>query len=95
MASSSTDTTAAAAAPDSAQVERVVLDALRSMASVDIEVTREVELAALDIDSLDLVELTQILEEEHGVDLGLTGVKDVSTVGEVLDVILQRLGTVR
>jgi acyl carrier protein len=44
-----------------------VLETLETMACTTVPVTPETRLEDLDIDSLDLVELTQVLEEEHGI----------------------------
>jgi acyl carrier protein len=70
-------------------LEEAVLETLRTMASAPEAIAREATLAELDIDSLDLVELTQILEEEQGVVLG-SGRKfdDLRTVGDVLDCVV-------
>ena len=46
----------------------------------------------LDIDSLDLVELAQIVEDEFGVELRGDDVKDVKTVGEVIDLVVTKAG---
>lgn len=54
--------------------------------------SREATLEDLDVDSLDLVELAQIVEEEFGVELRGDDVKDVRTVGEVIDLVVSRAG---
>jgi acyl carrier protein len=46
----------------------------------------------LDVDSLDLVELAQIVEDEYGVELKGDDVKDVKTVGEVIDLVVAKAG---
>ena len=52
----------------------------------------QVSLEDLDIDSLDLVELAQIVEDEYGVELRGDDVKDVKTVGEVIDLVVTKAG---
>ena len=54
------------------------------------EVTREATLESLDVDSLDLVELAQIVEDEFGVELDGDAVKDVKTVGDVIDLVVAK-----
>ena len=44
----------------------------------------------LDVDSLDLVELAQIVEDEFGVELGADDVKDLKTVGDAVDLIVAK-----
>ncbi|HEY2637624.1 MAG TPA: phosphopantetheine-binding protein, partial [Solirubrobacteraceae bacterium] len=44
----------------------------------------------LDVDSLDLVELAQIADEEYGVELKSEDMKDLKTVGDAIDLIVQR-----
>ena len=54
--------------------------------------SREATLENLDVDSLDLVELAQIVEDEFGVELRGDDVKDVKTVGEVIDLVVAKAG---
>ena len=44
----------------------------------------------LDVDSLDLVELAQIVEDEYGVVLKGEDMKELKTVGDAVDLITQR-----
>ena len=44
----------------------------------------------LDIDSLDLVELAQIVEDEYGVVLKGEDMKELKTVGDAVDLITER-----
>jgi acyl carrier protein len=91
VASSPTKTshTRSETGPSGAELlERFILAALATMASVDRIITRDAQLSALEIDSLDLVELTQILEEEHEVTLAPSSMKGLTTIGEVIDLIL-------
>ena len=53
-------------------------------------ITRDATFEQLDIDSLDLVELAQIVEDEYGVELKGDDVKDVKTVGEVIDLVVAK-----
>ena len=73
-------------------VERVIFDGLEEVGADRAEISREAEFEALDVDSLDLVELAQIVEDEFGVELDGDAVKDVRTVGDVIDLVVARSG---
>jgi acyl carrier protein len=47
---------------------------------------------ALDVDSLDLVELAQIAEDDYGVELKTEDLKRIETVGQAIDLIAERAG---
>jgi acyl carrier protein len=72
-------------------VERVIFDGLTEIGA-EGEVTRDATFEDLDVDSLDLVELAQIVEDEFGVELDGDAVKDVRTVGDVIDLVVARSG---
>ncbi len=78
------------AAVTAEQVEQVVKTSLESFGADPDEITREAELTALDIDSLDLAELSQIVEEQFGVNLTSSDVKAIVTVGDAVDLIVER-----
>ena len=56
------------------------------------EITRQATFEELDVDSLDLTELSQIVEEKYGVVLTGDDVKDIKTVGDAIDLIVRRAG---
>ena len=56
------------------------------------EVTRDATFDQLDVDSLDLVELAQVVEDEFGVELQADDVKDLKTVGEAVDLVVAKAG---
>jgi acyl carrier protein len=66
-------------------VEKTIFDGLVEMGTERAALSREADLESLDVDSLDLVELAQIVEDEFGVELRGDDVKDVKTVGKVID----------
>jgi acyl carrier protein len=70
-------------------VEQVIFDGLTELGA-EGEVSRDATFDDLDVDSLDLVELAQIVEDEFGVELQGEDVKDLSTVGEVIDLVVSR-----
>jgi acyl carrier protein len=78
------------AAVTAEQVEQVVKTSLESFGADPDEITRDAELTALDIDSLDLAELSQIVEEQFGVNLTSADVKAIVTVGDAVDLIVER-----
>jgi acyl carrier protein len=72
-------------------VEETIFDGL-SEVGAEGEITREATFEDLDVDSLDLVELAQIVEDEYGVELDGDSVRDVKTVGDVIDLVVARSG---
>jgi acyl carrier protein len=72
------------------QVQTVVYDALVTLGPAREDLTREATFEALDVDSLDLAELSQIVEEEFGVQLKGNDVANIKTVGEAIDLIFSR-----
>ena len=72
-------------------VQKVIFDGLEEVGA-EGEVTREATLESLDVDSLDLVEVAQIIEDEFGVELDGDAMKDVKTVGDVIDLVVARSG---
>jgi acyl carrier protein len=71
-------------------VEDKVAETLASFGPDRSEVVRDATFEQLDIDSLDLVELAQVIEEEFGVALKGDDVKDIKTVGEAIDLVVAR-----
>lgn len=70
-------------------VEQVIIDGLTELGA-EGQVERESTFEALDVDSLDLVELAQIIEDEFGVELQGEDVKDLTNVGQVIDLVVAR-----
>jgi len=73
-------------------VEARVVEALASFGPDVDQVTREASFEELDIDSLDLVELAQIVEDEYGVELKGDDMKALKTVGDAIDLVVARAG---
>jgi acyl carrier protein len=71
----------------SEQVQERVVEALASFGPDASQITREATFEELDIDSLDLVELAQIVEDEYGVVLKGEDMKELKTVGDAIDLI--------
>jgi acyl carrier protein len=74
----------------SEQVEARVVQTLASFGPEADQITRESTFQELDIDSLDLVELAQVVEDEYGVILKGEDMKDLRTVGDAVDLIVSR-----
>ncbi|HKZ12254.1 MAG TPA: phosphopantetheine-binding protein [Solirubrobacterales bacterium] len=76
----------------SESVEKTIYDGLVELGTERDALSREATLEDLDVDSLDLVELAQIVEDEYGVELKGDDVKDVKTVGDVIDLVVAKAG---
>jgi acyl carrier protein len=72
------------------RVEQVIFDGLVEVGADRDAVSREATFENLDVDSLDLVEVSQIVEDEFGVELEGDDIKDLKTVGEVIDLVVAR-----
>ena len=72
-------------------VESTVIENLVSFGADPDVVSREATLEDIDIDSLDLVELTQVVEETYGIDLEGSDFKQIKTVGDVVDLVVDRV----
>jgi acyl carrier protein len=78
----------AATTPDA--VEARIVEALASFGPDADQITREASFEELDIDSLDLVELAQIVEDEYGVELKGDDMKNMKTVGDAIEIVVAR-----
>ena len=72
------------------QVQSRVVETLASFGPDADEITRQSTFEELDIDSLDLVELAQVVEDEYGVVLKGEDMKQLKTVGDAIDMIVSR-----
>ena len=72
------------------QVQDRVVEALASFGPDASQITSSATFEELDIDSLDLVELAQIVEDEYGVILKGEDMKELKTVGDVVELIASR-----
>ncbi len=73
------------------QVEQRVYKALEEFGAEPAEIHRDAEFEVLDVDSLDLVELAQIVEDEYGVEIKGDDMEGVATVGQAIDLIASRM----
>ena len=72
------------------QIEQVVVESLESFGADPAQITPEATLEQLDIDSLDLAELSQIVQERFDVELKGSDVAEVKTVGDAIRLIAER-----
>ena len=72
------------------QVEKVISEALPQFGVDESQITRDATFEELDVDSLDLAELSQIIEDEYGVALKGDDVGKIKTVGDAIDLVLKR-----
>jgi acyl carrier protein len=70
-------------------VEAKLSAAIKEMGA-EGEITREATFEQLDVDSLDLVELAQVVEDEFGVELKGDDVKDLKTLGDAIDLVVSK-----
>ena len=75
---------------DTTQVEATVYKALETFGADPTEINRDATFEALDVDSLDLAELSQIIEDEYGVALKGEDVAKIKTVGDAVDLVVSR-----
>ncbi|HEU4393535.1 MAG TPA: phosphopantetheine-binding protein [Solirubrobacterales bacterium] len=77
--------------PTADEVKELIVSELSELADLKPEeITDDATLEDLDIDSLDLVELAQIIEERYEVRLERDDFKDVTTVGGAVEAIVNR-----
>lgn len=74
------------------QVEARVTSALIEFGADPDAVSRDAGWEVLDVDSLDLVELAQVVEDEFGVEITSQDMQNVMTVGAVVDFVVARAG---
>jgi acyl carrier protein len=72
------------------KLETRVTEALITFGAEPDAINRDAGFGDLDVDSLDLVELAQIVEEEFGVELTVEDAQELTTIGDALDLILAR-----
>ncbi len=75
-----------------AAVEATISDALTRFGVEATDITREATFAHLDVDSLDLAEIGQRIDETYGVELRSEDLRAVRTVGDAIDLVVSRAG---
>jgi acyl carrier protein len=72
------------------QIEQVVIESLQAFGAEPDDIRPDVTFEALDIDSLDLAELSQIVHEHFGVELKGSDVAEIKTVDDAVKLIAAR-----
>jgi acyl carrier protein len=72
-------------------IESTVFDALANFGADRAALSHDATLDAVDVDSLDLVELTQVVEDAYDISLEDADFKHVRTVGDVVDLVAMRV----
>ena len=72
------------------QIQEKLTEALVELGADKDEIKPDAEFEALEVDSLDLVELAQIVEEEWGVEITAKDMESLKTVGQAVDLVEQR-----
>lgn len=72
-------------------VEQVIFNGLAELGA-EGQASREATFEELDVDSLDLAELSQIIEDEFGVQLKGDDVGKIKTVGDAVEMVVSRAG---
>ena len=73
-------------------IQTRVFSALEEFGAEPAEIKLEASFEELDVDSLDLVELGQIVQEEYGVEIKGEDMPKMKTVGDAVDLIAERAG---
>jgi acyl carrier protein len=73
-------------------IQARVFEALEEFGAEAADIELEATFEALDVDSLDLVELGQIVQEEYGVEIKGEDMPALKTVGNAVDLIAERAG---
>ena len=73
-------------------IQTRVFAALEEFGAEPADLELEATFEALDVDSLDLVELGQIVQEEYGVEIKGEDLPKLKTVGDAVDLIATRAG---
>ncbi|HZG49650.1 MAG TPA: phosphopantetheine-binding protein [Thermoleophilaceae bacterium] len=74
------------------EIEQRVFKALEEFGAEPDQINADAEFEAMDVDSLDLVELAQIVEDEYGVQLKGEDMEGVTTVRQAVDLVMSKLG---
>jgi acyl carrier protein len=74
------------------EVEGRVFKALEEFGAEPDQISPDAKFEDLDVDSLDLVELAQIVEDEYGVQLKGEDMEGVKTVRQAVDLVTSKLG---
>jgi acyl carrier protein len=72
------------------QIEQRVFKALEEFGAEPDQIGPDAEFESMDVDSLDLVELAQVVEDEYGVQLKGEDMEGIRTVREAVDLVVSK-----
>lgn len=72
------------------RVFETTANALTELGTERDQITRESSFESLDVDSLDLVEVGQVIQDQFGAEIKGDDMKKVGTVGEVVALVVER-----
>jgi acyl carrier protein len=72
------------------QVEQTLVEAMVEAGADRGQISRGATFEELDVDSLDLVELAQVVEDDFGVELKGEDMKELRTVGDAIEMVVAR-----
>jgi len=73
-------------------VEKTITDALPQFGVEQSDISRNSTFEELDVDSLDLTEISQIIEEEYGVTIKGEDARNITTIGDAVDRVVKKGG---
>jgi acyl carrier protein len=73
------------------QIEQRVFKALEEFGAEPDQIGPDADFESMDVDSLDLVELAQVVEDEYGVQLKGEDMEGIRTVREAVDLVVSKL----
>jgi acyl carrier protein len=74
------------------EIEQRVFKALEEFGAEPDQISPDAEFESMDVDSLDLVELAQIVEDEYGVQLKGEDMEGIKTVRQAVDLVMSKAG---
>jgi len=72
------------------EIESRVFAALEEFGAESDQINPDATFESLDIDSLDIAELAQIIDEKFGVEIKSSDAEQIKTVGDVVDLVAAR-----
>lgn len=72
------------------RVFETIASALTELGTERDQITRDSSFESLDVDSLDLVEVGQVIQDQFGAEIKGDDMKKVGTVGEVVALVVER-----
>lgn len=71
-------------------IETWLLETLGAQSGLRDRINRDVKVGELDIDSLDMIEIWQMMDEDFGLTVDPFALRKARTVGEILDIVAGR-----